>query len=126
MHLLCTVFYCDSGKTELNSNYYYWLDLTENWEGGGLGEKEHTESQLYLQVIYAILEHSLYIKIVQIPMNQGESERLFSRELLILASVSRGWDKFINMKHENEVFYHMLFFLFLDLWENLVTRWIMC
>jgi len=59
--------------------------------------KEHTESKLYLQVIYANLEHSLYIKIVQIPMNHGESERLFSRELLILASVSRGE---INLKHE--------------------------
>ena len=77
--------------------------------------KEHTASLLCLQVIYAILVHSLYIKIVQIPMNHGESEWLFSSELLILAGVSRGWDKIIDMKQKNEIFYHMLFLLFLDL-----------
>ena len=75
--------------------------------------KEHTASHLCLQV--TILVHSLYIKIVQIPMNHGESEWLFSSELLILAGVSRGWDKIIDMKQKNEIFYHMLFLLFLDL-----------
>jgi len=42
-------------------------------------------------------------------MNQGESERLFSRELLILASVSRGEDKFINMNMKMSILSHVIF-----------------